>query len=149
VTSDEICDDGNTLGGDGCSADCKQMEPGWVCRMPGKTCTPDCLGGGSDAGDCMTCPSVDMDAGVWCDGGVLDLSGCGDGIVEPGEQCDNARTNGAGYGEHGCTAACTLSHYCGDGFVDGDHGEECDLGPLNLQTGQLCDSNCKAVNLVF
>ena len=28
-TSDEACDDGNTVGGDGCSADCKTVEPGF------------------------------------------------------------------------------------------------------------------------
>lgn len=27
----EICDDGNHLTNDGCSADCKSIEPGWYC----------------------------------------------------------------------------------------------------------------------
>ncbi|CAI2371725.1 unnamed protein product [Moneuplotes crassus] len=36
VTQDiEVCDDGNQLDGDGCSADCKIIEQNWVCRSPG------------------------------------------------------------------------------------------------------------------
>ena len=27
----EVCDDGNNVDGDGCSADCKTVETGWVC----------------------------------------------------------------------------------------------------------------------
>jgi len=42
LTSNEACDDGNTVSGDGCSGDCKTIEPGWQCRMPGKPCTPQC-----------------------------------------------------------------------------------------------------------
>lgn len=33
----EECDDGNRLGGDGCSADCT-IEPGWDCYTPGAPC---------------------------------------------------------------------------------------------------------------
>ena len=32
LTSDEVCDDGNTVSGDGCSGDCKTIEPGWQCH---------------------------------------------------------------------------------------------------------------------
>ena len=42
LTSDEACDDGNKVSGDGCSADCKTVEPGWQCRVPGKKCVPLC-----------------------------------------------------------------------------------------------------------
>src|ERR687884_243170 len=31
VVGDEACDDGNKTAGDGCSADCKQVEPGHSC----------------------------------------------------------------------------------------------------------------------
>src|SRR4051812_46629333 len=33
----EICDDGNTKNGDGCSATCR-VEPGWLCPTPGAAC---------------------------------------------------------------------------------------------------------------
>jgi len=63
LTSDETCDDGNTLGSpdgtvDGCSADCHTIDPGWQCRVPGKPCTPI----------------------------------CGDGKLEGGENCDDGNT---------------------------------------------------------
>ena len=37
-TSDEACDDGNTVAGDGCSADCRTVEPGFSCTPAGKPC---------------------------------------------------------------------------------------------------------------
>ncbi|MEO6600591.1 MAG: myxococcus cysteine-rich repeat containing protein, partial [Polyangiaceae bacterium] len=38
LTSDEACDDGNTVSGDGCSAVCLQVERGFSCPNPGKAC---------------------------------------------------------------------------------------------------------------
>ncbi|MBI3248434.1 MAG: SBBP repeat-containing protein [Deltaproteobacteria bacterium] len=37
----ETCDDGNTMGDDGCSNTC-QTEPGYECPIPGQPCTPVC-----------------------------------------------------------------------------------------------------------
>jgi cysteine-rich repeat protein len=48
---------------------------------------------------------------------------CGDGIVTPDEQCDDA-VNDGGYGE--CDVGCVLGEYCGDGIVNGP--EDCDDG---------------------
>src|SRR4051812_26163579 len=31
VNGGEACDDGNTMNGDGCAADCKTVEPGYSC----------------------------------------------------------------------------------------------------------------------
>jgi len=28
----EVCDDGNTISGDGCAGNCMSEEPGWVCE---------------------------------------------------------------------------------------------------------------------
>jgi cysteine-rich repeat protein len=113
----EACDDGNTVSGDGCSGDCRQVQPGWRCRMPGRPCTEVC---GEDAGACA-------------DGGPAAV--CGNGIVEPGEECDNGSDtsktpyNGDGtYG--GCTGECTYGAYCGDGVINGQ--EACDNGPANI-----------------
>ena len=112
----EVCDDGNTVGGDGCSEDCQQVEPGWRCRVPGKPCTEACA----------------VDAGGCADGDVTAV--CGNGIVEPGEECDfggdasKPPHNGDGsYG--GCASDCTWGAYCGDGVVNGP--EACDDGPAN------------------
>ena len=37
VEDGEACDDGNSVSGDGCSTDCKAIEPGYVC-YEGKPC---------------------------------------------------------------------------------------------------------------
>ena len=31
IMGTEVCDDGNADDGDGCSADCTTVEPGWTC----------------------------------------------------------------------------------------------------------------------
>ena len=36
LTSNKVCDDGNTKSGDGCSGDCKTVETGYICRVPGR-----------------------------------------------------------------------------------------------------------------
>lgn len=125
VTSDEICDDGNTVGGDGCSADCRAVEPGWQCRVPGMRCSPVCTDGLAWGNDCVANPG---DAGASA-GGI-----CGDGIVGPGEECDDgsdpqasSHDDDTSYG--GCTTTCKSGPYCGDGVVNG--AEECDLGAQN------------------
>jgi hypothetical protein len=59
---------------------------------------------------------------------------CGNGIVEPSEQCDPPKTGS-------CSATCqTVAAVCGDGVVE--PGEGCDLGPT---TPALC-RNCGATN---
>src|SRR5688572_6251632 len=35
----EVCDDGNSESGDGCSADCLVIEENFSCLVPGKPCT--------------------------------------------------------------------------------------------------------------
>lgn len=41
----EACDDGNQVSGDGCSADCLFVEPGYECLEWGKPCTLLCGNG--------------------------------------------------------------------------------------------------------
>ncbi len=63
-------------------------------------------------------------------------SGCGDGVLDPGEECDDGAQNGP---HHDCYADCTLNH-CGDGVSE--LPEECDLGSANGPDGgcsQLCE----------
>jgi fibro-slime domain-containing protein len=56
---------------------------------------------------------------------------CGDAIVNGGEECDSGKNNGTQYGSEGCTLGCTRPHFCGDGHVDTDRAEECDLADKN------------------
>lgn len=58
---------------------------------------------------------------------------CGDGILDPSEECDD----GNDIDTDGCRNDCTLP-YCGDGFVD--PGEECDDG--NNLDGDGCSADC-------
>ncbi|HRI08405.1 MAG TPA: hypothetical protein PKW35_11330 [Nannocystaceae bacterium] len=59
---------------------------------------------------------------------------CGDGVVDLGEECDDAGQNGPGYA---CTAACKYN-VCGDG--DQGPGEECDDG--NSENADACTLDC-------
>lgn len=60
--------------------------------------------------------------------------GCGNGILEPGEQCDD----GNGINDDGCSNVCR-KEYCGDGVAKPP--EVCDDG--NHVPGDGCDPNCK------
>ena len=65
---------------------------------------------------------------------------CGNGIVDPGETCDNGTQNS----DNGdCTSIC-LKSLCGDGLLhnSGVGLEECDNGPDN-GPGQSCKLGCK------
>lgn len=65
------------------------------------------------------------------------LTGCGDGIVQLGEACDE----GAGNSESGhCTQACQIAA-CGDGLQELGV-EECDEGALNSDAG-ACTTGCR------
>jgi hypothetical protein len=56
---------------------------------------------------------------------------CGDGTVNRREECDLGNKNGRLLGPNGCTAGCTEPHHCGDGILDTNLDEDCDLGDLN------------------
>jgi fibro-slime domain-containing protein len=74
---------------------------------------------------------------------------CGDGVVSPGEQCDDGQNIG-GYNQ--CNPDCTRGSYCGDGIVNGPEGgpmEECDNG-VNMSSyssgaADECAPGCLAV----
>ena len=59
---------------------------------------------------------------------------CGDGVVEPGEQCDDGAGNGD---DRACKLDCS-AQVCGDGALG--PGEGCDDG--DVQDGDGCDANC-------
>lgn len=151
----EVCDDGNTDSGDGCSSDCSAVESGHHCPTPGSACRPLCGDGIVSVGEACDCGTgaaplpagcsatngILMDDGTGCtstcqheptciDGGGDSqcLAICGDGIVQPAEECDSGPLNDdATYG--GCGTQCKLGPSCGDGVVNGP--EECDLGADN------------------
>lgn len=63
---------------------------------------------------------------------------CGDGIVDPGEECD-AGAPDSGTVEVACRTDCT-SRRCGDGIVDVARGEQCDRG--DVRPGDGCSARC-------
>ncbi|MCB9521139.1 MAG: DUF4215 domain-containing protein [Myxococcales bacterium] len=62
------------------------------------------------------------------------FAGCGDGIVDPGEACDDGNLSNVDT----CTNACAAAR-CGDGFIQA--GEVCDDG--NLDETDTCLGTCQ------
>jgi|SRR5581483_5363580 len=60
---------------------------------------------------------------------------CDNGLLEPGEQCDDGNVLSG----DGCSAACTLEAGCGNGVVE--PGEECD--DHNTVAGDGCSATCQ------
>ena len=58
---------------------------------------------------------------------------CGDGIAQPGEECDTAGASAT------CSGTCLLLDGCGDGNLDA--GEYCDDN--NIASGDGCSSTCQ------
>jgi len=128
----EICDDGNMTGGDGCAADCKSVDPGFECRVPGRPCVPAC-------GDSMIKGMEQCD-----DGNTTDGDGCSSTCqVEPGAACPKSGTAPA-------PGACVPT-ICGNGKKEGNEG--CDCGTNNAgpyPTGQgPGGKDCKGPNGLF
>ncbi|MBK6580143.1 MAG: DUF4215 domain-containing protein [Sandaracinaceae bacterium] len=79
-----------------------------------------------------------LDAGMpfdWTlEGLPPEAMGCGDGILEQGESCDDANHDGA----DGCDA-CQWAALCGNGVIEGE--EACDDG--NRRNGDGCRASCE------
>jgi cysteine-rich repeat protein len=160
----EACDDGNTVGGDGCSANCLSNETcgnGYVdTALPGggEACDDgNTVGGDGCSADCRSNESCgngirELAFGEVCDdGNTVDGDGCsadcgslekcGDGVLHLGEMCDDNNTEGG----DGCSADCRSNEICGNGVVDNDPAlglsELCDEGG----NAAGCDADCTPV----
>src|SRR3569623_2035972 len=124
-------DDHLTACGDGtaCPAgrDSDEMHHG--CAAPAQLTA--CAGAAAGA----ACHTAEFDGA--CFDGVCLVPGCGNRVVEPGEQCDD----GNHVGDDGCSADCRPDEQCGNGVVDGAIGEACDDG--NLASHDGCNSRCQ------
>ena len=129
----EQCDDGNTVGGDGCSADCLWVER---CGNGHKDQPFKDANGNPDLNDprnevCDDGNNVDGDG---CSADCRSAEGCGNGTIDPGEECDDGK-NPDGTPRNGddkdCRSDCVINR-CGDGRpnLHGLHEEKCDKGPL-------------------
>jgi cysteine-rich repeat protein len=118
VDPDEACDDGNTVGGDRCSADCRSNET--------------CGNGVKDPGE--VCDDRNTRAGDGCSADCRSDETCGNGVKDLAEECDDHNTTGG----DGCEPDCTVSA-CGNGRPT--EPEACDDGASGATTG--CDSQCR------
>nr|HEX4312559.1 DUF4215 domain-containing protein [Kofleriaceae bacterium] len=121
VNQGEVCDDGNTVSGDGCSADCKSDE----------TCGNRIVD--TDVGE--TCDDGNTVSGDGCSANCQSNETCGNGIVDPGEQCDSKNQF-----TQTCNPNCTFAR-CGDGLVNHAAGESCDDG--NSSNTDACLDTCQ------
>ncbi len=183
VEPSEQCDDG-TSNGTGefcCTATCQLAASGTACSTGVCTgtdaCVPTVCGNGipepgeqCDAGaangtpaSCCTVACQFSTAGTACTGGACNATGtcgptvCGNGVVEPGEDCDAGAENGTV--ASCCTAFCQLAAYgttctgggcdatgscvptvCGDATVQ--PAEQCDAGAANGTGASCCTAAC-------
>jgi fibro-slime domain-containing protein len=132
ILTGEQCDDGNTASGDGCSSTC-QIEPGSDCPTPGQACNMAKCGNGivekSELCDCGTdpnnlptvCKAVNglfYGDGKGCSKTCTKeptcqdstgktqacTSACGDGNLDPGEDCDDGNL----LDNDGCSSKCKV-----------------------------------------
>jgi cysteine-rich repeat protein len=76
---------------------------------------------------------IDRPSGLRCDIGAFELARCGNGDVDPEEECDD----GSNVDGDGCDSNCTVTR-CGNGVTT--EGEECD--DANTLDGDCCTSTC-------
>jgi len=165
---EEVCDDANALGGDGCNGTCRMIEPNFACPTPGEPCIPlvVCGNGTKDTGE--GCDDANQNSGDGCSNTCAIESGwvcrtpgqpceqlfnCGDGRLSQaeGEACDDGNTAPGDGCDSGCrveegwrcrfidgASVCERASTCGDGVVEGD--EQCDDG--NVVGQDCCSSSC-------
>ncbi len=149
----EVCDDGNSLPGDGCSGVC-QLEPNAVCPAEGSPChfTVGCGNGEREPGEaCDDGNTLEEDPAMGevdgCSANCAEVhpgfqcptpgepcipaTGCGDGRLQPGETCDDGGAC-TGDGTH-----CTDDAECGSGTCEPVGGDGC-TDKCRVETGYRC-----------
>jgi cysteine-rich repeat protein len=133
VSGTEECDDGNAVAGDGCENDCSFS---CVSTDSSRNCTvaDPCHGQGTCNDTTHVCragtPLVDgtsCGGNNYCRSATCTMPVCGNGVVEPGEQCD---------GGVGCTASCQWE--CSNASTDCGAAPQCDMF-------QCSSHQCRAV----
>lgn len=84
------------------------------------------------------CSYVGLDNGI-CVDGVCSVAGCGNGILEPTEVCDDGNIDS----DDGCSFDCSTDETCGNGTLDTRQREACDDG--NSLRSDGC-SGCQPVS---
>lgn len=162
VELDEQCEDGNTRNDDGCSAQCR-FEPLYCCRAGAReqvTSAVRQLHPTLSAGSLCSDFGTDFDQAVTASRNYGEACLCGNGLLDPGEQCDGVSfaplTDGQDpscstlrkwtIGPLSCSSQCIVDTsscqvaVCGDSVLG--PGEECDEAGINTMT---CDDDCSRV----
>jgi len=137
----EICDDGIDNGtGDGfCLSDCSATQScgdgilngNELCELGDST---DCSGlSGGFVGGLATCDST---CAGWDVATCTTADDCGNGVVDPGEACDDGENDG----DDGECLACMGLQDCGDAVTEGT--EVCDEGGANGSGPGVCAEDC-------
>ena len=115
LNAGEDCDDGNSVGYDGCSPSCT-IEDGWQCSPDEPICIELC-------GDGILVGAEGCD-----DGNTINGDGCSARcVLEPGWDCTEPPS--------------VCDERCGDGRVVGV--EQCDEGDAAWTLGEACGADCK------
>jgi len=160
----EVCDDGNSIPGDGCSGICK-IEPYYTCPTEGMPCvtTIVCGDGVIGAGEACDdgnktakdgcaadCRSIDKGYACRAAGKACErVHACGDGVTDTNEGCDDGNNKDA----DGCSLRCQIEQgfkcagspskcvatVCGDKVKEG--AESCDDG--NKLPFDGCSASCQ------
>ncbi|MBZ0118905.1 MAG: hypothetical protein K8H88_18040 [Sandaracinaceae bacterium] len=147
VAAGEECEDGNDVAGDGCENDCTfTCEADGECPDDGESCngSPVCdttahtCGTSTPPDTGAACTSASGAPGT-CQAMVCVAAGCGNMIVDEGEDCDDGNTNDADGCTRMCTFTCVSNAQCSDNNVCNGI-ETCTLATHRCQTGtgMLC-----------
>jgi cysteine-rich repeat protein len=122
------------VGGSGGSAGSgQQCSSGAQCD-DGNECTNDSCSGGTCLHTPKEPPETCANGTKVCKAGTCVNPGCGDGILDAGEECDDGNSSNF----DSCTNECKKAK-CGDGFIQ--DGEDCE--DLNEDDTDGCTSACK------
>ncbi|MGE0789141.1 MAG: DUF4215 domain-containing protein [Sandaracinaceae bacterium] len=116
----EECEDGNDVAFDGCEpTTCvftctgdSTCDDGAACNGV-ETCTDHVCVAGALPGDGAACTTDDAMAGV-CRGTDCVSAGCGNGVVDTGEECDDMNMVSFDGCENDCTYSCEMDEDCDD-----------------------------------
>lgn len=147
-SGDQICGNGAIEIGEECEVG-MACPFGWSCDFPHCRCMnqPVCGDAVQNSGEQCEINVACSGASQTCDFSrcrcVGNLIACGNGVMDPGEQCDDGNT----WGDDGCSATCQREwatmvggiEACGNGIVE--EGEQCDDG--NRDAGDGCSLLCQ------
>ena len=152
IGAGEECDDGNMLGGDGCSVFCMEerfcgdgtVDENEQCddgnTQDGDGCSMLCMAEGSGGGGSEPAQETPEDVPhERTQERKVSRGICGNSVVEQGEECDFGSLN-SDTTPNACRRDCA-NPYCGDMVMDS--GEQCDDGTDNSNTRpNTCRKNC-------